>query len=99
MAKFGGKQEGAGRPKGATTRPQLRDFMTDAEIKKFMRDLLKNAKTDMGLQKFVAEQILGKAPQALELGGADGKDLTIQVVNYGDTTRKIPAKTVPSANQ
>ena len=70
-----------GRPKGATTRPQLRDFMTDSEIKKFMRDLLENAKTDMGLQKFVAEQILGKAPQSMTLEDPEGNPVPIIQLN------------------
>jgi hypothetical protein len=66
VAKFGGKQEGAGRPKGSTTRPQLRDYFTKEEIKEFALDLRERAKTDSLLAKFVGEQIFGKAPQPIE---------------------------------
>lgn len=66
MAKFGGRQPGAGRPKGSITRPQLRDYYTPKEIVDFVADLKNSAKTDPGLKKFIAEQIFGKAPQPLE---------------------------------
>lgn len=62
----GGKQPGSGRPKGAVTRPQLRDFFTQEEIVDFVADLKEKAKTDPGLQKFIAEQIFGKAIQPVE---------------------------------
>ena len=64
-----------GRPKGATTRPQLRDYHTEDEIKALVADLKKRAKTDDGLFKFQLEQVFGKAPQALELTGKDGEPL------------------------
>lgn len=66
MAK-GGARPGAGRPKGSITRPQLRDFYTDKEIKDFVADLKKSAKKDPGLKKFVAEQLFGKAQQSVDL--------------------------------
>lgn len=80
-----------GRPLGATTRPQLRDYMTDEEIKEFMETLLMNAKTDMGLQKFVAEQILGKASQSIALSNPDGTNL------FGDEETKNKTKQTTTA--
>lgn len=61
----GGKRPGAGRKTGSTTRPQLRDFYTDKELKAFVANLKVRAETDSNLAKFVAEQIFGKAPQPL----------------------------------
>lgn len=80
----GGKQPGAGRPKGATTRPQLRDFFTQEEIIKFVEDLKEDCKTDSSLRKFVAEQIFGKAVQPI--GNDDDKPFKIEGVEI--TIRK-----------
>lgn len=77
-----------GRPKGSTSRPQLRDYMTAEEIKKFLKDLLKSAETDPTLKKFVAEQILGKAPQAVELSGVNGEPL------FNDAQKKAGDKAI-----
>lgn len=65
MAK-GGKQPGAGRPKGSITRPQLRDSFTKQELIDFANSLKERAKTDSVIAKFVGEQIYGKAPQPIE---------------------------------
>ena len=65
-----------GRPKGSTTRPQLRDFYTEKELADFVKDLKASAKKDPMLKKFVAEQIFGKAPQPLT--GPEGGALLIQ---------------------
>ena len=80
----GGKQPGAGRPKGATTRPQLRDFFTKEEIIQFVKDLKEDFKTDSGLRKFVAEQIFGKAVQPI--GNDDGEPFKVQGIDI--TIRK-----------
>jgi len=70
------KHHKAGRPKGSKTRPQLRDFYTDEELKEFINDLKKRAKEDAGLAKFIAEQIFGKAVQPI--GNDDGQPLIIK---------------------
>jgi hypothetical protein len=72
MGKKGGKQPGAGRPKGSTTRPQLRDAYTPAELKAFQESLKARALTDNRIAVFVAEQIYGKAPQPLTGEGGVG---------------------------
>jgi len=62
----GGKREGAGRKKGSTVRPQLRDSFTEDELKEFAQSLKERVKTDSVIAKFVGEQIYGKAPQPIE---------------------------------
>lgn len=61
----GGIRPGAGRKKGSTVRPQLRDYYTPAELKKFMDTLKKQALIDPTIMKFVAEQLMGKAVQPI----------------------------------
>ena len=66
MAK-GGKQPGAGRPKGSTPRPQRRDYYSEKERKALAADLKKRAKKDDSLFKFELEQVFGKAAQSIDL--------------------------------
>ena len=63
----GGKQPGAGRPKGSYTRPQFKDFITKTEIKKLVDEAKKQAFEKPEILKFVMEQIFGKAPQSVDL--------------------------------
>lgn len=72
MAK-GGKQPGAGRPKGSTNVPQFRDFITDKDIKNWLEILRDQVVQDNKLLMWALDHIYGKAPQALT--GPDGKDL------------------------
>jgi hypothetical protein len=74
MAK-GGKRPGAGRPKGSFTRPQIRDYFTDDEVHEMVEMLKTYMVDDMNLLKFAVEQVFGKAPQQLEIGGIDGEPL------------------------
>lgn len=67
MGKKGGKQPGAGRPKGSTTRPQMRDFLTEKQVHELIDKAFELAKAgDTKMVAFVLEQVLGKAPQAIE---------------------------------
>jgi hypothetical protein len=77
MSKVGGKRDGAGRPKGATTRPRFSviEHFTSEEVKDFFDDLMKRAKTDSKIAIYLAEQITGKAPQAMSIDM--GGDITI----------------------
>lgn len=68
----GGKRPGAGRPKGSTTRPQIRSYFTDKEIREVIDALKKRMSQDPQILKFVAEQIFGKATQTLNTEDADG---------------------------
>jgi hypothetical protein len=71
IARENGKK--GGRPKGSTTRPQIRDFFTPDEIKKLIDDTKKAAETDNTLKKFLLEMIYGKAPQQMEISGPEGE--------------------------
>ena len=66
--------KGAGRQKGSTTKPQIKDYFTKQEIV----DLVNSAKDkaeqgDQNLMKFLLEQIFGKAPQSLEIPNGEGQ--------------------------
>lgn len=97
----GGKYKGAGRPKGSTTKPQLRDFIDKEEVQKIINEAKKKAKQgDTNMLKFILEQIFGKAPQNLDLT-TDGKELKIivpQVVAESFNINGINEKTI-SRNQ
>lgn len=56
-----------GRPKGSTTRPQLRDQLTPQRITALVKKAEEMANNgDPIMLKFLLEQIYGKAPQPLE---------------------------------
>ena len=63
----GGKRPGAGRPKGSTNLPKIRDYYTPKELEEFVADLKRTAKSDPTIKKFVAEQIFGRASQSIDL--------------------------------
>ena len=63
---YGGKREGAGRKKGSTKRPQLRDYITEEEVKKLVKTAKEQAKDKPEILKFVLEHIFGKAPQMID---------------------------------
>jgi len=81
IARENGKK--GGRPKGTTTRPVLRNYYSDKELKEFIEDLKQSAKTDPNIKKFVAEQIFGKAMQPI--GNDDGNPLIVQ---FDDSFKK-----------
>ena len=58
--KRGGKQPGAGRPKGSTTRVKVLDHFTKDEINEFFQDLKNRAKTDTKIAIYLAEQMTGR---------------------------------------
>jgi hypothetical protein len=72
---MGGKRPGAGRPKGSTNRPAIRDYFTDDEVHEMVEMIKTHMVDDMNLLKFAAEQIFGKAPQQMELSGPEGAPL------------------------
>ncbi len=80
---LGGKRPGAGRKKGSTNRPVIRDFFTDADIKALIVDIKIAAKTDNRLKQWLGDQIFGKATQPVEGSGANG-EIVVKIVNYGD---------------
>ena len=66
MAKKGGKQPGAGRPKGSTTKIRVADYFTEKEVKAFFLDLKIRSKEDTKIALYLAEQLTGKAPLAID---------------------------------
>lgn len=70
MAQNGGKRIGAGRKPGSTNREyvDVRDYYTDQEVKEFFTDLYKRAKTSDKIAVYLAEQMTGKASQAVDVG-------------------------------
>ena len=86
----GGKRQGAGRPMGSTTRPQISDFITKNEVKKLVALAKKQAKIKPELLKFLLEQIFGRPAQNVNLGGQDGGPMLIKVLRYGDQDDQTP---------
>ncbi len=60
MAKFGGKQEGAGRPKGSTNLPRFSDYTNDKERKKFAEFVHETYMGDMRLAIFYGQNAFAK---------------------------------------
>lgn len=74
IARKNGKK--GGRPKGSTTKPQLKDYLTKQDIQKIILTAKKKAKEgDTNMLKFILEQIFGRAPQSIELPGGEGEIL------------------------
>jgi hypothetical protein len=66
----GGRQPGAGRPKGATTKPRLSDYITEEQVNNLVLKAYEMAATgDSTMLKFILEQHFGKAVQPI---GNDG---------------------------
>ena len=63
----------AGRPLGAKSRPQFKDYVTEEELKELVNIAKEQAKTKPELLKFVLEQIYGKASQPIEGPGEGGE--------------------------
>ena len=79
---------GAGRPKGSTTRPQIRDYFTDKDIKNLVAKAKEKAEEgNDAMLRTLLEQIFGKPAQALELQGKDGEPITVNIVQYGGTEK------------
>ena len=77
------------RPFGSKTRPQIRQFMNDDDIRDIMAVAINKAKKgDVIMAKFLLEQNFGKAPQPVI--GEDGNILQVIVKPYesGDKDNK-----------
>jgi len=69
------------RPFGSKTRPQIRQFMYDDDIRDIMAVAIKEAKKGNAIMaKFLLEQIFGKAPQSMDLT-SKGESI-IPLLNY-----------------
>jgi hypothetical protein len=66
MAK-GGKQPGAGRPKGSISKPRFSDYITEEEVKKLVTKAIEMATAgDSNMLRFCLEQHMGKAIQPVD---------------------------------
>lgn len=72
-----------GRPKGSTTRPQIRDYISQAEVKELVEKAKAQAPENSRLLQFLLEQIFGKAPQSLDVtsGGERITKVEVEIVN------------------
>ncbi len=77
MGKKGGKQPGAGRPKGSTNVPRFGDYVTDAQRKEFVAFVLKRYKKDMRLATWAGDHLFMKPKQ--EIGGPDGGPIPVSI--------------------
>tara|TARA_R110000868_G_scaffold99181_1_gene273047 strand:- start:1165 stop:1431 length:267 start_codon:yes stop_codon:yes gene_type:complete len=67
MAKKGGKQPGAGRPIGSTTKPRISDYLSEERIRMLVNKAIDTANEgDVTMLKFILEQHFGKAIQPVE---------------------------------
>ena len=78
-----GNPKGAGRKKGSIKKPRIIDYLNEAEIKKIIQVAKDKAlEGDPTVLKLILEQVFGKAPQSVELGGPDGQPITVNLVQY-----------------
>lgn len=75
----GGRQPGAGRPKGAKSLIKAIDYFNPQELKAFWDDLKIRAKTDSKIALYFAEQFTGKAVQPI--GNHDDEPFKIQGID------------------
>lgn len=95
MAKFGGKQLGAGRPSGIDESKRNRALNLSWDI------LVKRLENPRVKEEEKIEIALRLCPKTIptQIGGIDGGDIRISIVNYnGNTnTAQLSAKEVPVA--
>lgn len=60
----GGKRKGSGGYKGQI-KPKFTDYWTPKEIKQFMLDMKKKAKTDSRISTWIGDHLFGKAVQPI----------------------------------
>lgn len=66
----GGRQPGAGRPKGATSKPRLSDFLNDKEVKQLVAKVKEMAMSgNEAMIKLLIEQHFGKPIQPVDNQG------------------------------
>lgn len=78
---LGGARPGSGRKKGIGLKYKrdISNYFTEAEVIEYISMLKERAVDDNKLLALVIEQLFGKAPQRMELTGADGEKLTIEI--------------------
>ncbi len=89
MSKKGGKRPGAGRPKGSSRRPKITDHFSDKEIKNLIKQAKAEAKKDIGMLKFLLEQLFGKARQTVVGGDSDDNPIALDITIKKEINRKL----------
>ena len=77
MAK-GGKQPGAGRPKGSKNLYSIKDYFKKKDVDEFVEFLKANYMEDTKLMVWLGEHLFGKVPQAIT--GPEGGPIKIESV-------------------
>lgn len=77
MAKFGGKQPGAGRPKGSTNVPRFSDYVTEEDRQRYYDFVNESYMGDNALAKFYGEHAFAKPPVAIT--GEDGAAIVVAI--------------------
>lgn len=72
----GGKREGAGRPKGSTNIPKIRDYFTQDDIERVIEIVKERMATSDRVLAEVIQQIFGKAQQNIDVT-TDGEPLRL----------------------
>ena len=81
----------AGRPKGSTNNPKLRDQLTPKQVTSLVNKAIEKAQEgDSIMLKFILEQIYGKALQPI--GNDEGKALLIKFDNAFTSSSKTNSK-------
>jgi hypothetical protein len=79
MAK-GGKQPGAGRPKGSTNVPRFSDYVTEKDRKQFVEFVLATYMGDMRLAQWMGDHLFMKPRQDVDVT-TNGKELPVPIIN------------------
>lgn len=76
----GGARPNCGRKRGVKQQWSLRAFFTRKEVQDLILRIKEEIKHDNKLKMFMIEQLFGKAPQRIEMTGADGKDFGVVIL-------------------
>lgn len=94
MAVNGGKRPGAGRKPGISKatalKRKIQDYFSEKEVRELIAAAKIQSRSKPEIMKFLLEQIFGKAPQRLELGGKDGGPLVISWLNDNSNSLQTP---------
>lgn len=75
----GGKRPGSGRKPGVSKvtliKRKFQDYFTEEEVLTLVNSVKDGAQGDPSLARFCLEQLFGKAPQRVEMTGANGAPL------------------------
>ena len=93
----GGAREGAGRPKGSTSKPRFSDYLSPEKAQALADKAIEMANAgDTQMLKFVLEQYLGKAPQSMDITSGDQPIPLLNALRNNDSNKEAePAPQAP----